>query len=76
MCVRSPGLGGLERRDDVAIIFDSGADVALFPLNMADHGEGELAPNSATKLQDAQGDCMPTGCENCRNLPARSSVQK
>ena len=31
-----------EERDDVAVIIDSGANVALFSVNMADHGEGEL----------------------------------
>ena len=56
-----------EERDDVAIIIDSGADVALFPLNMADH---ELEFNSATKLQHAQGNRIPKGCEKCRNLLA------
>ena len=35
--VRSLG----EERQDVAIIIDSGADVALFRLSMADHGKGE-----------------------------------
>ena len=39
-----------EERDDVAIIMDCGADVALFALRMADHGEGELELNSAAKL--------------------------
>ena len=31
-----------EENEDVAIIIDSGADVALFPLSMADDWEGEL----------------------------------
>ena len=31
-----------EENEDVAIAIDSGADVALFPLSMADYGEGEL----------------------------------
>ena len=44
--MRSPTLGDLEH---VAISIDSGADVALVPLSMADHGEGELEFNSATK---------------------------
>ena len=29
-----------EENEDVAITIDSGADVALFPWSMADHGEG------------------------------------
>ena len=48
-------------RRDVTIIIDSGADVALFPLTMADHGEGELQLSAKTKLQDAQGNRIPTG---------------
>ena len=39
----------------MAIVIDSGADVAQFPLNMAGHREGELEFKSATKLQAAQG---------------------
>ena len=45
----------------MAIIFGSGADVALFPLSMADHGEGEPQFSTKTKLQDAQGNRTPTG---------------
>ena len=55
----------------MAIIVDSGADVALFPLNMADHGEGELEFNPATKLQGAQGIRIPSaGAKSDRNLLA------
>ena len=43
------------------MIIDSGADVALFPLSVADHGEGELQFSAKTKLQDAQGNRIPTG---------------
>ena len=43
----------------MAIIIDSGADVALFPLSMANHGEGELEFSTKTKLQDAQGNRIP-----------------
>ena len=45
----------------MAIILDSGAEGALFPLRMADHGEGELEHSAKTKLQDAQGNRIPTG---------------
>ena len=38
----------------MAIIIDSGADVALFPASMAGHGEGELEFSAKTQLQDAQ----------------------
>ena len=38
-----------------------GADVALLPLSMADHGEGELQVSAKTELQDAQGNRIPTG---------------
>ena len=37
------------------VIIDSGADVALSPLSMADHGEGELQFSTKTQLQDTQG---------------------
>ena len=37
------------------LFIDSGADVALFPLSMANHEEGELQFSTKTKLQDAQG---------------------
>ena len=50
-----------EENEDVAIIIDSGADVALFPLSVAGHGEGELQFSTKTKLQDAQGNRIPTG---------------
>ena len=57
-----PKVGRLgEERGDVAIIIDSGADVALFSLTMADHGEGEPEFNAATKLQDAQGNRLFSG---------------
>ena len=46
--------------DDVAIIIDSGVDVALFPLSMANRGEGELEFSAKTRLQDAQGNRIPT----------------
>ena len=49
-----------EDREDVAIICDRGADVALLPLSMADQWEGELEYNAKTKLQDAQGNRIPT----------------
>ena len=51
----------------MAIIIDSGADVdvALFPLSMADHGEGELQFSTKTKLQDAQGNRILRRCEKC-----------
>ena len=39
---------------------DSGADVALFPLSIADHGDGELQFSTKTKLQDAKGNRTPT----------------
>ena len=48
----------------MAIIIElmhSGADVALFPLSMADYGEGELQFSTKTKLQDAQGNRIPRG---------------
>ena len=45
----------------MAIIIDSGADVALFPLSVADHGEGELEFSARTKLQDEQGNRIPAG---------------
>ena len=54
----------------MAIISDSGADVALSPLNMAGHGEGELGFHLATKLQDALMDAK------CVSKRMRSSVQK
>ena len=38
---------------------DCGADVALFPLSMADHGAGGLHFSAKTKLQDAQGNRIP-----------------
>ena len=44
----------------MAIILDGGADVALFPLSMANHGE-ELEFNAKTKVQDAQGNRIPSG---------------
>ena len=53
-----------EENEDVAIILDSGADVALFPLSMAGHGKGELQFSTKTKLQDAQGNRIPTGGAN------------
>ena len=36
----------------MAIIIDSGADVALSPLSMADHGEGELEYSAKTKRKN------------------------
>ena len=50
-----------EGNEDVAIIVDSGADVALFPFSMADHGEGEIQFSTKTKIQHAQGNRIPTG---------------
>ena len=54
----------------MAIIIDSGADVALvalFPLSMADHGEGGLQFSTKTKLQDAQGNRILTGAKSVEN---------
>ena len=45
----------------MAITSDSGADVALFPLSMAGHGEGEVEFNTKAKLQNAQGNRLPAG---------------
>ena len=50
-----------KENEDVAIVIDSGADVALFPVSMADHGEGELQFSTKTKLQDAQGNRIIAG---------------
>ena len=50
-----------EENEDVAIIIDGGADAALFPLSVADRGERELQFSAKTKLQDAQGNRIPTG---------------
>ena len=44
----------------MATVSDSGAGVALFPLSMAGHGEGELDYSAKTKQQDAQGNRIPT----------------
>ena len=44
----------------MAIIIDGGADVALFPLSMANHGE-ELEFNAKTKLLDARQNRVLTG---------------
>ena len=53
---------GEENEDvNVAIIIYSGADVALFPLSVADHAEGEQRFSTKTKPQDAQGNRIPTG---------------
>ena len=53
-----------EENEDVAIIIDRGADVALlFPLSMADHGEGELPFSTKTKLPDAQKKYPHRRCE-------------
>ena len=64
----------------VAIIVDSGADVALFPLSMADHGEGALQFSTKTKLQNAQGSCIPKEARKVLKFPCapwwtRSSSQ-
>ena len=50
-----------EEHEDVAIIIDSGADVALFSLSMAGHGEGEFEFSTKTKLQDVRGNHIPQG---------------
>ena len=63
--VRSLG----EERQDVAIICDRGADVALLPLSMADQWEGELEYNAKTKLQDAQGSRIPAGVRKVEKFP-------
>ena len=61
-----PKVRRLGEESDAAVIIDSGSDVALFLLDMADHGEGELEFNPATKLQDAQKIIYPRwGCEKC-----------
>ena len=49
-----------EENADVAIVIDSGADVALFPLSVADRRKGALQFSAKTTLQDAQGNCIPT----------------
>ena len=61
----------MKENGDVAIIIDSGADVALFPLSMADHGEGELQFSAKTKLQGAQGNRIPTGGGKSVEIPMR-----
>ena len=48
-----------EEGEDVAIIIDGGADVALFPEYGRSRGR-ELEFNSATTLKDAQGNRPPT----------------
>ena len=58
-----------EENEDVAIIIDSGADVALFPLSMADHGEGALQFSTKTKLQNAQGSCIPKEARKVLKFP-------
>ena len=46
-----------EEDEDVAIIIDRGADVALFPVSMANQGQGDLLCNIKTRLQDAHRRC-------------------
>ena len=50
----------MARRLDVALIVDSGADVALLPLRNANHVGGELEFSAKTNLQDVQGNHIPT----------------
>ena len=47
--------------DDTSTIIDSGADVALFAIEMADKCSGRMRLIGATCLQDAQGNLIPTG---------------
>ena len=47
--------------DDTSSIIDSGADVALFAIEMADKCSGRMRLIGATCLQDAQGNLIPTG---------------
>ena len=65
----------------MAIIIDSGADVALFPLSMAHRGEGELEFSTKTKLQDVQGNRIPAGIAtsvevSLRDLAGREVLPK
>ena len=51
--------------------------VALFPLNLAGHGEGELEVNSATKLQDAEGIASAKSVEiSLRDVDGREVLPK
>ena len=59
-----------EENEDVAIIIDSGADVALFPLSVADRGNGELQFSAKTKLQDVQANRTPRGGAKSGNFLA------
>ena len=59
-----------EETADVAIIIDSGADVALFPLSVADRGNGELQFSAKTKLQDVQANRTPRGGAKSGNFLA------
>ena len=62
-------------RDDVAIIIESGADVASFPLNMADHGAGELEFNAATKTTRCPRESYPhRGYEECPSLDLLADI--
>ena len=60
-----------DENEDVAIIIDGGADVALFPLSMAAHGKGELQFSAKTKLQDAQGSRIPPEDAKCVEISLR-----
>ena len=53
------------------MVWPSGADIALYPLSVADHGEGELEFNAATKLQDAQGNRIPTSVMKSVEISSR-----
>ena len=54
-----------EENEDVAIIIDSGADVALFPLSMADHGERVASQHKDPATRCATKSYPHTRCEKC-----------
>ena len=54
-----------EENEDVAIIIDSGADVALFPLSMADHGERVAIQHKDPATRCATKSYPHTRCEKC-----------